>query len=271
MDSTCLIVDWILTVFFTVVALVFYAIPRKRAHPLISGFLEFLFLCYVFQFFFLEYAASVLEQTGHPEYVTLSIPAMALLAIGVLWILWPVAEFILSVVVVLVIAQTTNVTISMPIAALVGFIVWLLLEFSAVANIKHIFAVAIFASADVVIGIASMLLVTSTAVNGLPVECQLHFNMFLSCDANCGSLVVYGGAASRVSWVVAFIVLFALRMALVAAFTTTCTDAPDLVPAFFCCDMVNRNNDRLFTKKDRRAPVRSILAAVDVDELDNDP
>lgn len=267
MDQSCAIVDWIVTVIFTAIALIVWALPKRRLHPFASLWLAFLFFNYVFQYYFLQFGVSALQSTGHSELITLLIPLMSLFATLLLWLLASIAEFIVMVLVVMMIAQTSNLAISMPIAFALAIGLAIILKFTPVNSIRHQVVVGIFASADVIIGISVIILQTSTAIDDLPNTCLNHFNMMLTCDVTCGAVENYTQPGVRVGLVVAWALLFVIRWIIIASCTSVCIDPPKQSAVFWCCGCVDGNDDRwVDVKNDSKYP----LLAVDTDEGDTE-
>lgn len=254
LDSTCLVTDWVFTILVTVGGACVYIWPRRRLHPMASIFIAFAFLCYALQYFLLEFASVQLERTGRPDLITLLIPAMALVGVGLLFIVQRVAEIIFVTISVMIIAQTNWFEVTLPIGLGIAIIIWAILEYSAYSNIKHVFDIAIMTSAVLVFGMAAMILEVSVAINNLPYGCQEHFNMFLTCDQTCGSFIVYSGIPSRVLTVVFWGVLFLVRFLVICVCTRTLEQPPDLRPSFLCCGAVNRNNDAWMKPDDKNIP-----------------
>ena len=252
MQDGCLIVDWIFTVLVTVFVMGVYVVPRKRLHPMFVATIAWVFFCWSLQFFFLEYGMSTLEASGHPETITLLILVMAVGAVGVLWCFFFIAEFLIVTLTVMIVAQTTQYVISLPVAAGIGLIVWLILDYTPVANLKHAFTVALFTSVDIGFGLGSIILETSVAIDTLSQDCQSHFNMALTCDANCGSLLVYANTNARVGWVIFVALLFVIKFLMIAVFTSSFHEKPKLKGVFLCCDLVQHNADRWIRLDDRK-------------------
>jgi hypothetical protein len=253
----------------TTVSIIIWAIPRERLHPTANGLLAFFFGNFAFQFFLLQFAVSALAMTGHSELITLLIPLMSLLAVGLLWLLYCLAEFVLMTIFILMVAQTTNIAISLPVALVFGAATHFALDYTPVYSIKHQFVVALVASGNIVIGLSAIFLETSTAVDSLPFGCQSHFNMFLTCDADCGSLENYGAPGVRAAVVIIWVFLFILRWVFVVSCTRICLRKAELKPSFLCCDCVERNTDSWIRMKDRRKPVVKMERDDDSDD-DND-
>jgi hypothetical protein len=250
LNSECLYFDWVTTIVITVAGVLVYSWPVKRFHPMISNLLCIFFSCYMLQFFLLEYATSQLERWSLGYLVGVFIVLGAIGVCLVLWLLNCIAELLIIGAIVMMIAQTSVIVISIPIAVVLGLIVWLMLLFSPVANIRHIVVLALFTSGLIAIGMGEMILETSVAIDNLPFECQEHFNMWVTCDPNCGSLVVYTGTAARVSVVIAWAVLFILRIVIVGCCTTTFQDDVETEPCFCCCE-ARRNKDAWVKYSDR--------------------
>ena len=270
MQDSCLIVDWIVTAVLTAAGVIIWAVPRKRLHPTATFFLGFLFFNVVFQFLLLEYAVSALEATGHSDVITLLIPVMALFATLLLWGLFWIAEWIIVTLTILMIAQTTNIVVSIPLAVMMGLAVWLILVFSPVNSLRHQFVVSLFSSAIVVIGIGEIILETTIATDSLPIACQKHFNLFLTCDATCESFENYQDIGTRIGWVIAFVIIFLVRWLLLSACTNMCVERANLKPSCLCCDCINYNSDKWMDLNDRKQAVigmREIELDVDEDDL----
>jgi len=269
MQDGCLIADWVITPILVTACIVLYALPRKRLHPSATYFLGFLFFNIAFQFLLLNWAVSQLEKTGHAEVITLLIPVMALGATGLLWVFWCFTEIATASLVVLMIEQNTDLEIGLPLALIIGVAVWLIVMCTPINSIRHQFQVTVFSSVVTVIGIGEIILETSTPVDDLPMQCQSHFNMFITCDAQCSSIENYSAPGARAGVAVAILFLLLLRACFLASCTTICIDKPDLKSSCLCCDCVSYNNDRWISTKDRKQAVLGI-DHIDTEEDDDD-
>lgn len=252
MDDSCLYCDWVFTTLLTVLVFVVYFVPKTRYHPTISFFVAWSFFCWVLQFFFLEYGVSTLESSGHANQITLAILAMALVPVLVLWLLACFVDLALIMLMILVVSQTQVIDVSIPVAFAIALVGWLLMTWSPVSNIKQAFAMAVYTSGFVVFGVSAIILNTSTAVGVLPVECQQHFNMWLTCDAQCSGILTYDSAAVRVSWALAFLVAAVLRLLMTWIFTPAFFQRPKLQSSCCFLDMVRYNDDRWISLDDRK-------------------
>lgn len=251
LNSACLYTDWALTVVVTVVCIAIFFWPIKRLHPTASILLAFFFLCYAFQYYLLEFAPSQLDTLKDPEKVMLSIPAMALGGVLLLCAAVWIAEWIIVAIVVMMLAQTSDYAISIPIAVVIGFFVWVFLTCSGWANIKHIFMIALLGSANITIGLGAMILETSVAINNLPFSCQQHFNMFLTCDADCGTLLLYSNPAVRVGLVVTGLTFMLIRILAICFCCDGCDEKPELKSSCLFCDAIDLNQDSWIKSSDR--------------------
>lgn len=252
MDDSCLYLDWLSTVLLTVFAMVIYCIPMERYHPMIIFVLAWSFFCWPLQFFFLEYGVSALKNTGHADLVLLLIPAMAVVVVMLLWCLRCFIVLVLTMLVALMISQTQLIDISVPVCFVIGFMVWLLVWYSSVSNIVQGFAVAVYTSGMLAFGFAGMILETSTASNNLTPSCSEHVNMWLTCDVDCGSIVVYDQTGVRLGVGFGFLALFVLRLLIQWVCTKAFYREPKLKSSFCCCDLVKHNDDDWISLDDRR-------------------
>ncbi len=252
LNSSCLSADWVFTPVVTVISIAIFVWPVKRLHCTASLILSYFFLCYALEFFLLDFAVDSVNKMGHPEWLTLSIPAMAIAGVIALFLLMWIAEWIIVTVAIMMMAQTDLYYISLPIAVVIGFAVWAFLSLSGWANVKHIFTIALFGAANIVIGFAGIFLEVSTAMDNLPYECQKHLNMFLLCDASCSSILVYSSPALRVGLVAAGMFLMLLRIFTICFCCGGCSDEPKLKSNCCFCDVWYTNQDTWVSSDDRR-------------------
>lgn len=264
MDDSCLYLDWLLTVLLTVFALVVYCIPRERYHPMLMLVLAWSFFSWPLQFFFLEYGVSTLKNTGHADLVLLLIPVMAIVVVALLWCLRCFIVLVLTMLIALMISQTQLIDISIPISFAIGVMVWLLLWYSSVSNIVQGFVVSVYTAGNLTFGLASMILETSTPTNSLTPSCSEHFNMWLTCDVDCSSIVVFDTTGARLGVGFAFLALFVLRLLIQWIFTKSFYRKPKLKSSCCCCDLVQYNDDNWISLADRQGKRRNS----DVDEDD---
>lgn len=252
MDNGCLYADWLLTVLLTVFAIAVYCIPRERYHPMIIFVLGLSFFSWPFQFYFLEYGSSALRSTGHADLVLLLIPLMALGAVMLMWCLRFLIVFVLTALLIQMVSQTHLIDVSIPVSLVIAAMVWTMVWFSAVSNVVHTFTVAVYTSTQITLGLGSMILETSTPIDFLPLSCQSHFNMWLTCDVDCGGLVVYDVTGARIGWASALLLLIVVKLLL----HWICTDAffrrPKLKTSFCCCDLLKYNDDDWISLQDRK-------------------
>lgn len=257
MDDSCLYLDWLFTVLVTVFSVVVYVVPLERYHPMVVAVLAWSFFCWPLQFFFLEYGVAPLQSSGHADLVLLLIPLMAVFVVMILWCLRCLIVLVLTALVALMISQTQLIDISIPVAVVIGFMIALMVWFSSISNIVQAFAIAVYTSGLVTFGIASMILETSSATDQLPDTCSGHFNMWLTCDVNCGSITVYDQTTTRIGWGAAFLILFALRLINQWIFTEAFYRKPKLKSSCCCCDLLKYNADSWISLKDRKREIEN--------------
>jgi hypothetical protein len=252
LNSSCLYADWGFTPAVTVICIAIFFWPTKRLHFTASIILAYFFLCYAFQFYLLSFAASTVNSLNHPEWLTLSIPAMAVGGVLVLWLLVWIAEWVIITVAVMMLAQTDLYYISLPIGIVIGFIIWIILSCSTWAHAKHIFMIALFGSTTITIGLGGMLLEASIAVSNLPYECQNHFNMFLTCDESCGSVLVYSNPGVRAGMAAFGLFIMLVRILAVCFCCGAAEDDPEMKSSCIFCDLIDMNQDTWIHPNDRK-------------------
>lgn len=253
MDQNCVYFDWALTILVTVVVACLWILPVRRHRPEVMWLLCWAFFVWVLQFCLLEYAMTPIEASGQGEVIGACILVMALLPPLLLSSCCRELVVLVSVaLLVFVASQTQQIAVAIPVAVVIGLGMAVLLCFSAVSNLIQVFVAVLYATSAMVFGVVSLALQTLDDVDTLPTSCNFHFNMFVTCDPACGSLLVYDNPSWRVAWGLVLIGLVVLRLAAQACATTTFEEKPKLKRSPCCGDLLKYNGDDWISRKDRK-------------------